>query len=91
MECDPHTVVTFRDAQRNEIEETLRIRAIFDKSVLEVFVNERTALSTRIYVDSDRCFGLNFFAEGGVNDACDNMEEIVCMLLEAQVWDGLEL
>lgn len=72
------------------MEETLRIRAIFDKSVLEVFVNERTATSTRVYVDEDRCFELGFFAEGGLNGIEGSLFEVPAMLLRAQAWDGLE-
>lgn len=86
VETAPHTLFTFRDDAGNEVEETLQIRAIFDKSVLEVFVNERTVISTRIYVDGDRCFQLGFFAEGG---SVDDVEP-AAILLRAQVWDGLE-
>jgi beta-fructofuranosidase len=90
VESAPHTLLTFRDIQGNEVEETLRIRAIFDKSVLEVFVNERTAISTRIYVDGDRCFQLGFFAEAGVNGDEEIIPEPSAILLRAQTWDGLE-
>lgn len=86
VESAPHTLFTFRDDEVNEVEETLRIRAIFDKSVLEVFVNERTVLSMRIYVDEDHCFQLGFFAEGG---SVDDVEP-AAILLRSQVWDGLE-
>ncbi|GAM42453.1 hypothetical protein TCE0_044f16451 [Talaromyces pinophilus] len=86
VESAPHTLFTFRDDEVNEVEETLWIRAIFDKSVLEVFVNERTVLSMRIYVDEDRCFQLGFFAEGG---SVDDVEP-AAILLRSQVWDGSE-
>lgn len=89
VESAPHTLLTFRNDQGDEVEEPLRIHAIFDTSVLEVFVNERTAISTRIYLDEDRCFQLAFFAGRESNDEkCDSGAHAV--LLRAQAWDGLE-
>lgn len=73
------------------MEETLRVRAIFDKNVLEVFANERTAISTRVYVDEERCFQLGFFAEGGLNGDEKVVFEPPAVLLRAQAWDGLEV
>lgn len=81
-EAAPHTLFTVRNEQGEETEETLRIRAIFDSSVLEVFVNERTAVSTRIYAAAERCFGVRFFASGAAKPAA--------VLVQAHVWDGLE-
>ncbi|KAL2816094.1 glycosyl hydrolase [Aspergillus granulosus] len=56
-----------------ETEEPLRIHALFDTSVLEIFVNGRTSLTTRIYqagADDNSggggkpsCVGLQFYAE----------------------------
>lgn len=68
-----------------ESEETLQIHAFFDKSVLEVFVNERTVISTRIYHPSSQCFGARFFAEAP--DSAFKEDQTV--LLRAEVWDGL--
>lgn len=82
-ESAPHTLFTYLDGQE-ETEETLKIHAFFDKSVLEVFVNNRTVISTRIYHPSDRCFGAQFFAEP--NSALD---ESPTVLLRADIWDGL--
>lgn len=59
----------------------------FDKSVLEVFVNDRTAITTRIYHPSEQCFGIRFFAET-TNCHVTNSEPTI--LLEAHSWDGLE-
>lgn len=69
-----------------EIEETLRVRAFFDASVLEVFVNDRTVISTRIYYPDDHCFGPVFFAEG---DTAGNDGQPVAVLLKADIWDGI--
>lgn len=71
------------------MEETFWIRAIFDKSVLEVFVNERTVISMRIYVDEDRCFQLGFFSEGGSIDDKEAVFEPLATLLSARLgWVG---
>lgn len=79
-----------------EAEEPLRIRALYDVSVLEVFVNERTVISTRIYVSesnhvgSGGCCGIQFFAESmGAKDSA--VAESPAILQRAIVWDGLEV
>ncbi|KAL2865249.1 glycoside hydrolase family 32 protein [Aspergillus lucknowensis] len=107
-ETSPHTLFIFTYAQSSqgesaeacdnlpaaeaEVEETLRIRAVFDTSVLEVFVNERTAISTRIYLvgetySATACAALRFFAE----PVHDNKGELSApaRLLHATIWDGL--
>lgn len=61
--------------------ETLDIRVWRDNSVLEVFVNGRTAISTRLYTLEDGSGELEFFAE----DTGAGTTE----LLHAHVWDGL--
>ncbi|KAJ0420797.1 glycosyl hydrolase [Aspergillus carlsbadensis] len=81
----------FSKASEPETEEPLRIRATFDASVLEIFVNERTALTTRVYQAGEKdcgkpaCVGLHFFAED-VDGASDTTSS---RLLRATVWDGL--
>ncbi|KAK7911575.1 glycoside hydrolase family 32 protein [Apiospora marii] len=45
--------------------EPLTLRVFFDVSALELFANERTAISTRIYPDSGACCGISPFVEGG--------------------------
>jgi len=39
------------------------MHAFFDKSVLEVFVNKSTLITTRICYPLARCYGIHFFAE----------------------------
>ena len=87
----PHTLFTFRDPATGVHEsETLDIRAWRDNSVLEVFVNGRTAISTRLYA-AEETFGMHFFAEddaadvGGL-DECDFGRTEV---LHASLWDGI--
>lgn len=91
-ELASHTLFTFSDpATGEEKEETLRIRAYFDMSVLEVFVNERTVISTRVYSSTDHCAGIRFFAGGDMVElgACASASTPVAVLLHADVWDGL--
>ncbi|KAJ5822872.1 Glycoside hydrolase family 32 [Penicillium robsamsonii] len=85
-ETAPHTLFTFLGEHGEEIEETLRVHAFFDSSVLEVFVNDRTVISTRIYHPADHCFGALFFAESdaGVDDG-----QPAAVLVRASIWDGL--
>lgn len=81
-EAAPHTLFTLSDPETGkEKEETLRVRAFFDMSVLEVFVNERTVISTRVYSSHNHCAALRFFAESDGGDGA--------VLLHAVVWDGL--
>ncbi|OOF91095.1 glycoside hydrolase family 32 protein [Aspergillus carbonarius ITEM 5010] len=83
-ESAPHTLFTFETLSGEQREETLRIHAFWDASVLEVFVNERTVISTRIYLlpNQVRCSRLRFFAEGETDSP-------PAMLLQADGWDGL--
>lgn len=76
----PFTLFTSRDAQTGkESEEQLRVHAFYDGSVLEVYVNERVAITTRVYLEGQSCSEIEFFAEGSDE----------CTLEEATVWDGL--
>jgi beta-fructofuranosidase len=70
--------------QGEEEEESLSVHAFFDMSVLEVFLNGRTAISTRIYHPADRCFGLRFFA-----DSIHDDPQPAAVLVRAESWDGL--
>ncbi|KAJ5204027.1 Glycoside hydrolase family 32 [Penicillium cinerascens] len=85
-ETAPHTLFTCVNEQGEETEENLRVHAFFDKSVLEVFVNERTVITTRIYHPSNRCSGLRFFAEPAEGQS----DQPPTTLLKADVWDGLD-
>lgn len=99
-ESAPHTLFTSINDSGIESEELLQIHAFFDSSVLEVFVNSRTVISTRVYCSSDRCYGARFFAEGINTEAekemekrcgadCEKGEEGSALLIRAEVWDGL--
>ncbi|KAB5518930.1 glycoside hydrolase family 32 protein [Coniochaeta sp. 2T2.1] len=59
-ECAPHSLLKVRDQ-----EETLDIHLFFDVSVLEVFVNERLAITTRVYPENARCTAVRPFGNSG--------------------------
>lgn len=65
-EVAPHTLFSMRNPSSQAIEqETLDIRLFFDTSVLEVFINERVAITTRVYPESGKCFGVRPFVKYG--------------------------
>ena len=86
----PHTLFTTRNPSTGAEEtEPLRIRAWRDNSVLEVFVNGRTAISTRLYA-AEETVGLRFFADDA--SATLNAESASAegsKLLCATLWDGI--
>ena len=84
-ETAPHTLFTSLNQRGEEVEETLRVHAYFDSSVLEVFVNDRTVITTRIYYPEDHCFEPLFFAEPEAED----YEQPAAVLVQASIWDGL--
>ncbi|KAL4740666.1 glycosyl hydrolase [Aspergillus similis] len=117
-EITPHTLFTYSNpitttngstasgaetGSELDTEEHLRIHALFDSSVLEIFVNGRTAITTRIYhsggrakADSLTCVGVQFFAdaESAGCTAADSGgggggEEVPARLVHATIWDGL--
>lgn len=86
-ECAPHTLFRFKDSETGKEEmEELHVRVWRDNSVLEVFVNGRTAISTRIYA-AEQTFGMKFFAD----NALDGIVDVPSELVEATLWDGIGL
>jgi beta-fructofuranosidase len=90
-EVAPHTLFTVSNRNSGEeCTETLDIRAWRDNSVLEVFVNGRTAISTRLYA-AEETFGMRFFAE----DEASSIEVLRTShigspeLQFANLWDGI--
>ncbi|KAH8122425.1 beta-fructofuranosidase [Trichoderma asperellum] len=63
-ETAPHTLFTTRDpVTGKEEQETLDIHIFFDVSVLEIFVNGRVVITTRIYPENGQCYGLQPFVK----------------------------
>ncbi|KJY00062.1 glycoside hydrolase family 32 protein [Zymoseptoria brevis] len=82
----PHTLFTSQDpASQEKSTEPLHVRVWRDSSALEVYVNGRTAISTRIYA-GDETFGMRFF--GGLDEEVDGDGEVT-ELLSATIWDGI--
>jgi len=51
--------------------EDLEIRVFFDVSVIEVFINNRTVITTRVYPESGNCFGVMPFVVGKGRDGVE--------------------
>jgi beta-fructofuranosidase len=67
----------------------MRIRAWRDNSVLEIFVNERTAISTRLYA-AEETVGIRFFADdGAATSSVESASAASSHLLGATLWDGI--
>lgn len=63
-ERGPHTLFTTRDSNGEESQERLRLQIFCDHDVLEVFANDRFALSTMVYVQDPEALGISCFAHG---------------------------
>lgn len=92
-EAAPHTLFTvINPSSGHECTETLDIHAWRDNSVLEVFVNGRTVISTRLYA-AEETFGMRFFAE----DEATSTEVLRTShtgsteLQFANLWDGISI
>lgn len=86
IESAPHTLLTFASDDGKEQEEQLEVVAYLDGSVLEVFVNGRTAITTRVYLNEPGCKSLSFWAE---SQAGREVSQSVAVLTKCSVWDGL--
>ncbi|OQU98209.1 Glycosyl hydrolase family 32 domain-containing protein [Cladophialophora immunda] len=85
-EIAPFTLFTLLPADEDDVQhiaaeaetntqtgiENLQIHVFFDESVLEVFVNSRCVITTRIYPPGKRCFGVRFWAEDEVEHEDEN-------------------
>lgn len=70
----------------------MHIRVWRDNSVLEVFVNGRTAISTRLYA-AEETIGIRFFADDdsvfGTSFSASSSSAGESQLIYATLWDGL--
>jgi beta-fructofuranosidase len=69
-EIAPHTLFRFADGSSNQDStrpqpelEDLDMRIFFDTSVLETFVNGRTAITARVFPESSTCYDIGVFVE----------------------------
>ena len=57
-EVAPLSLLSRSDPTTGDVKrETLNVRIFFDVSVLEIFVNDRVAITTRVYPESGKCVG----------------------------------
>ncbi|PVH87098.1 glycoside hydrolase family 32 protein [Cadophora sp. DSE1049] len=85
-ETAPFALFTqFNASEQTFEEETLKIRAFFDQSILEVFVNERVVITTRIYSRFETCTGFTFMASSDE----ENNDEAVADVHQVTVRSGL--
>jgi beta-fructofuranosidase len=59
------------------------VRIFYDVSVLEVFINGRTVLTTRIYPESGKCFGVLPFVVVGEQREVEGQVRVE----KCQVWE----
>ncbi|KAK9239889.1 glycoside hydrolase [Lipomyces kononenkoae] len=76
----PHTLFTTRAADGAETMEKLKVHVFCDRSVIEVFLNGRTAISARVYPDEGSC-RISLFAE--------NITGQTVEFSETKVWYGI--
>ncbi|KAK9241794.1 hypothetical protein V1506DRAFT_549607 [Lipomyces tetrasporus] len=75
----PHTLFTLRDGNA-EVQEKLHLRIFCDRDVVEVYANDRFALSTVVYKDEPTALGINFFAKGRLG---------IALFEEVKVWEDM--
>lgn len=75
-------LVSENDDGREGIE-TLQLRVFSDGDVLEIFANDRFALSTVVYADSNTCNGVSWFVETEGEAGADAAFESL------SIWEGL--
>lgn len=59
----PHTLFELKESE-SIVREDLNFHVFFDTSVLEVFVNERVAITTRVYPEEGTCYGVRMYTSG---------------------------
>nr|ARG41452.1 beta-fructofuranosidase [Aureobasidium melanogenum] len=94
-EFAPHTLFTSVDATGRYVEEQLHLQVWRDSSVLEVFVNGRTAISTRLYA-AEETIGIQLFADDAIKSdgVCDRTVSVFghhgpSELIFATLFDGI--
>ncbi|KAI4845802.1 Arabinanase/levansucrase/invertase [Aureobasidium sp. EXF-8845] len=79
-----HSTNTFPFASSSQKPEDLEISLFYDVSVLELFVNGRTVLTTRIYpAAGGKCFGILPFVVVGKSSASEDP----CMIQKFDIWE----
>ena len=85
----PHTLFLFRrrhtedQAAEKPMVEALEFHVVYDSSVVQVFANERTALTTRVYPAAGTSTGIRPFLERTRHGSCKGFESWASSLV---VW-----
>lgn len=70
-------------------QEPLRLNAFFDVSCLELFANERTAITTRVYPESMTCYNIQpFVVKKGEHKWSGQLLECTAWELETSCYEG---
>lgn len=81
-ETAAHTLLTYDGADALRVE-TLDIVVLCDNSVLEIFVNERTVISTRVYVNGTS-------TAGSVSLCADGLGAEDVVFADTEIWSGIQ-
>lgn len=86
LQSGSHTLYQFKNSTTGEIQqEPLRIRLFFDVSVIELYANDRFALTTRVYPASSGPASLSLVAE--VEEGMMEGANAVCKLSNVALWE----
>ncbi|KAK9452806.1 glycosyl hydrolase [Dipodascopsis uninucleata] len=84
--CAPHTLFYLKE-KSDVILESLKFRLFFDKSVLSVFVNDRTAATTRLYLESTKV-SVSLFVMYCSNEDAQGMIKREVTFTDTKMWWG---
>ncbi|KAK9893407.1 glycoside hydrolase family 32 protein [Cystobasidium minutum MCA 4210] len=86
QESGSHTLFSFKSDKDGSIrQESLALRMSFDVSVLEIYANDRFALSTRVYPSSSGPASLCICAE--TEEGCSGAGSEIAMLSSVGLWE----
>ncbi|KAH7019662.1 glycoside hydrolase family 32 protein [Ilyonectria destructans] len=85
----PHTLFSFRDGDKIKYED-LDFHVFFDVSVLEVFVNDRVAMTTRVYPEEGSVYGIRLWVgddERSSSKDPKGVEGTMATLRSCDIWE----
>ncbi|KAH7121834.1 glycoside hydrolase family 32 protein [Dactylonectria estremocensis] len=85
----PHTLFSFRDGEKTRRED-LDFHVFFDVSVLEVFVNDRVAITTRVYPEEGSVYGIRIYINDEGRSSSKDLngaKSAVASLRSCDIWE----
>lgn len=83
-ESAPHFLFTTRDRDTGvETEEKLKIHLFYDQGILELYVNDRTVITSCLYSLSTQRSSLQLFVDG------EDGSSLLPLESQGTIWDGL--